>query len=172
MNQFILFFSKMRGMSRTPLKVTRRNVLIGFIGGFVAVGLLAILTEMGHGLWIMAPFGASCVLAFGVWDSPLSQPRNIIGGHLISTLTGLLVYHLVGGGFLSMAIGVGAAISFMMLAKMTHPPAGADPLVVIMAGSSWSFLFTPVLIGAVVIVAAALIINNLDRTRNYPTFWW
>ncbi|WP_433943574.1 HPP family protein [Paenibacillus sp. SN-8-1] len=172
MDRLWLFFGKMRGRGRTPLKVVRRNVIIGFIGGFVAVGMLAILNEMGHGLWIMAPFGASCVLAFGVWDSPLSQPRNIIGGHIISTFTGLLVYHLVGGGFLSMAIGVGAAISFMMLARMTHPPAGADPLVVIMAGSSWSFLLTPVLIGAVIIVAAALIINNLDRTRNYPTFWW
>ena len=119
----------------------------------------------------MAPFGASCVLAFGIWDSPLSQPRNIIGGHLISTFTGLVLYHLFGQGPIVMAVGVGLAIAFMMLTKTTHPQAGADPLVVIIAGSGWSFLFTPVLIGALVIVLAALLVNNLDKKRCYPLFW-
>ena len=119
----------------------------------------------------MAPFGASCVLAFGVWESPLSQPRNIIGGHLISTLVGLCVYHLLGSGTVSMALGVGLATGLMMLTRTTHPPAGANPLVVIMAGSSWSFLITPVLAGAVIIVLAALFVNNLDNKRHYPNFW-
>jgi CBS-domain-containing membrane protein len=95
----------------------------------------------------------------------------IIGGHLISTFVGLALYHLFGKGPVIMAVGVGLAIGFMMLTKTTHPPAGADPLVVIMAGSGWSYLLAPVLIGAVVIVLAALFINNLDKKRRYPTFW-
>lgn len=165
------FFTKMNGAGRSPLKVLPQNVAIGAVGGFTAITILAFLTNFTSEAWIMAPFGASCVLAFGLWDAPLSQPRNIIGGHLVSTFVGLALYHLFGEGPVIMAVGVGLAIGFMMLTKTTHPPAGADPLVVIMAGSSWSFLLAPVLIGAVVIVIIALLVNNLDKKRRYPTFW-
>lgn len=100
-----------------------------------------------------------------------AQPRNVIGGHMISTIVGLFVYHILVQSPLAMAFGVGLAIGSMMLTKTTHPPAGADPIVVIMAGSSWSFLFTPVLSGALVVVFVGLIINNLAKERSYPTFW-
>ena len=165
------YLTKMRGAGKSPLKVMPWNAAIGAFGGFIAIASLALLTDFTSAAWIMAPFGASCVLAFGVWDSPLSQPRNIIGGHLISTFTGLVLYHLFGQGPIVMALGVGLAIAFMMLTKTTHPPAGADPLVVIIAGSGWSFLFTPVLMGALVIVLAAILVNNLDKKRRYPSFW-
>lgn len=167
----VTFFMKMRGKERSPLKVIPRNAAIGAIGGFVAIAFLALLTDLTSSVWIMAPFGASCVLAFGLWDAPLSQPRNIVGGHLISTFVGLLLSHLFGDNVMVMAAGVGLAIGLMMLTKTTHPPAGADPLVVIMAGSAWSFLFTPVLIGSILIVLVALFINNLDKSRQYPKFW-
>ncbi|NHN32661.1 HPP family protein [Paenibacillus agricola] len=161
----------MRGQARSPLKVVPRNALIGAIGGFTAIALLAFLSDLTTSVWLMAPFGATCVLAFGLWDAPLSQPRNIIGGHFISTLVGLLCSHFFGSSNWVMAAAVGLAIGLMMLTKTTHPPAGADPLVVILSGSGWSFLFSPVLIGSVLIVLVALIINNLDKTRKYPTFW-
>lgn len=165
------YFSKMRGSGQSPLKMVPKHAAIGFIGGFLAIAILSFMTDFTAEAWIMAPFGASCVLAFGVWESPLSQPRNIIGGHLVSTLVGLCVYHLLGSGTVSMALGVGLAIGLMMLTRTTHPPAGANPLVVIMAGSSWSFLITPVLAGAVIIVLVALFVNNLDNKRHYPNFW-
>lgn len=161
----------MKGSGKSPLKALPKNAAIGFIGGFIAIAILSFLTDFTAEAWIMAPFGASCVLAFGVWDSPLSQPRNIIGGHLISTFVGLSVYHLLGSGTFNMALGVGLAIALMMLTRTTHPPAGANPLVVIMAGSSWSFLVTPVLIGAIIIVLVALLVNNLVHKRHYPSFW-
>ncbi|SFL15600.1 HPP family protein [Paenibacillus sp. 1_12] len=166
------YLRKMKGEGRSPLVIHIRNVIIGFVGGTVTIAVLAWLTDMNAGLWIMAPFGASCVLAFGLWDSPLSQPRNIIGGHLVSTVTGLTVHHFLGGGVAAMALGVGLAISLMMLTRTTHPPAGADPLVVMMSGSHWSFIWTPVLAGSIVIVIIALIVNNLSRQRAYPKFWW
>lgn len=158
--------------SNSPLTVHPRNMIVGFLGGAISIGLLALFSLYGHSIWIMAPFGASCVLAFGVWDAPLSQPRNIIGGHLVSSLIGLSVLHFFGDGILAMAIAVGASISIMQLTRTTHPPAGADPLVIIMSGSSWSFLLTPVLAGAVVIVVVALVVNNVVKGRKYPTFWW
>lgn len=158
--------------SNSPLTVRPKNMIIGFLGGAISIGLLALFTMYGNGIWIMAPFGASCVLAFGLWDAPLSQPRNIIGGHLVSSITGLAVLNIWGDGVWAMAVAVGASISLMQLTRTTHPPAGADPLVIMMSGSSWSFLLTPVLAGAVVIVVVALIVNNVARDRKYPTFWW
>lgn len=111
----------------------------------------------------MAPFGASCVLAFGIWDAPFSRPRNIVGGQLITTLSGIALLHLFGQSVWVMAAGVGLAIGLMMLTKTTHPPAGADPLVVIAGCRGWSFLLAPVLIGSVLILAAAVLINNPDH---------
>jgi len=167
-----LYLQKMKGSTRSPLTVRPLNIIVGFIGGVISIGLLALLTSVGDSVWIMAPFGASCVLAFAVWDAPLSQPRNMVGGHLVSTLAGLTVHELLGDGGIAMAIGVGAAISLMALTRTTHPPAGADPLVVMMAGSGWSFLLTPVLAGSVIIVLVALLVNNAVKERRYPTFWW
>lgn len=166
------YFAKMKGSGRSPLVILPRNVLLGFLGGLVTIGLLSVLTDLTTTVWIMAPFGASCVLAFGIWEAPFSQPRNIIGGHFVSTLVGLVFYHNFGQGVLTTGLAVGAAIAAMMLTKTTHPPAGANPIVVILAGSGWSFLLTPVLLGSVVVVILALLLNNASRHRKYPTFWY
>lgn len=167
-----VYFSKMKGQGKSPLKVATRTALIGFAGGFITIGLLTWLTHLSLSLWLMAPFGASCVLAFGVWDSPLSQPRNIVGGHFISSFVGVALSQLFGSNIWVLALGVGLAIALMHLTRTTHPPAGADPLVAIMDGSGWMFLVTPVLAGTVIIVAVALLVNNLDKKRAYPTFWY
>lgn len=165
------YFLKMKTSARTPLKAVPINALWGTIGGTIAIAVLAYLTSYSGTLWIMAPFGASCVLAFGLYDAPLSQPRNIIGGHLVTTLVGLIMYHLFGNEPWVLGVAVGLGIGAMMMTKTTHPPAGANPIVVILAGSPWSFLFTPVLVGAVVIAVVALLFNNLISNRKYPTFW-
>ena len=141
------------------------------MGGAITIFILGLLTRFTDTPLLMASFGASCVLAFGLWNSPLSQPRNIIGGHFISTLIGLVVYHIIGNEPWSLALGVGLAIGLMMLTKTTHPPAGADPIIVILGSCTWEYLFTPVLTGSIVIVLTALLINNLRSDRNYPVFW-
>lgn len=103
----------------------------------------------------MASFGASCVLAFGVPDSPLAQPRSIIGGHVVSTLVGLLVLGTLGNSWWAGALAVGLALAVMQQTRTLHAPAGANPLVVLAASAPVSFLVTPVLTGAVVIVLVA-----------------
>ena len=167
----VRYLSKMRGKGRSPLQVHVKDVVTGLIGGFLTISILVFLTNITSALWFMAPFGASCVLAFGVWNAPLSQPRNIIGGHFVSTFVGLAIYYVWGNDPWAIGLAVGLAIAFMMLTKTTHPPAGAEPLVVMMGGYSWGYLITPVLIGSIVIVVFALLINNLRSNREYPTFW-
>ncbi|MGE7767152.1 HPP family protein [Peribacillus sp. NPDC096540] len=168
---YVRYLSKMKGKGRSPLQVNAKDSVTGLIGGFLTIFALVYLTNMTSSTWLMAPFGASCVLAFGVWNAPLSQPRNIIGGHFVSTFVGLATYHLFGDEPWAIGLAVGLAIAVMMLTKTTHPPAGADPLVVMLGAYSWSYLITPVLIGSIVIVFFALIINNLRNNREYPTFW-
>ncbi len=136
--------------------------------GFATIFLLASLGAHLGALLLIAPFGASCVLVFAIPQSPLAHPRNVIGGHLISTLAGLSVLYLFGVGPLALALGVGLAIFSMMLTKTLHPPAGADPIVVILAGASWSFLFVPILAGTIVIVLIATAFHRLISRKAYP----
>lgn len=172
-NSFIFtrYISKMKGTGKSPLKVNVKDSATGLIGGFLTIFALVCLTNMTSSQWLMAPFGASCVLAFGIWNAPLSQPRNIIGGHFVSTFIGLATYHIMGDEPWTIALAVGLAIAVMMLTKTTHPPAGADPLVIMFGAYSWSYLIMPVFIGSVIIVLFALFINNLRSNRSYPTFW-
>ncbi|MEP9375184.1 HPP family protein [Aquabacter sp. CN5-332] len=139
------------------------------LGGFVTILALA-MAEAGVGtLLLIAPFGASCVLVFALPQSPLAQPRNVIGGHLISTAMGLCVLHLLGATPLGFALGVGLAIAAMSLTGTLHPPAGADPIVVMMVAAPWSFLIFPVLTGALTIVLMGIGFHRFVAGKPYPT---
>ncbi|WJS83708.1 HPP family protein [Paracoccus sp. TOH] len=142
--------------------------LVSGLGGAVAICLLAGLAQSLEHALLIAPFGASCVLLFALPQSPLARPRNVIGGHFLSALVGLLVLNLVGDSVLAMGLGVGLAIAVMQLTGTVHPPAGGDPLVVILTGAGWSFLGLPILAGTVTLVLVALAYHRLVSTRAYP----
>jgi CBS-domain-containing membrane protein len=158
--------------SKTPLKWDVKTVVCVFVGGFTVIGVLSLLTNAAELVFLMAPFGASCVLAFAVWEAPLAQPRNIIGGHVLTSLTGLAVLRFLGNHPWSLAIGVGLALAVMVLTKTTHPPAGADPIIIITNGYSWQFLLFPVLTGAILLTIMAVILNRFVFRRAYPKFWY
>ncbi|GLQ31339.1 HPP family protein [Litoribrevibacter albus] len=135
------------------------------IGAALAIGVLAYSdAEVSSVVLIMAPFGATTVLVFGVPDSPLAQPKNVIFGHLITAFIGVFFTQLVGVTPLTLAIATGLAVSAMLLTKTTHPPAGANPLLIMLTGQSWLFLLTPVLVGAVVIVLVGKMMKRLQGT--------
>ncbi|AOT08636.1 HPP family protein [Pseudoalteromonas luteoviolacea] len=139
---------------------TFTEVTRGFFGGFFAVWGLGMLSTFVQYPLLMAPFGATCVLLFAVPHSPLSKPKNVIGGHLLSGAIGLLILLLLGTNIWTMALGVGSAIAAMQIFKIIHPPAGATPLVIIMAGNTHlGFLLFPILFGCIFLVAAASILN-------------
>ncbi|WP_217517726.1 HPP family protein, partial [Vibrio metschnikovii] len=103
---------------------------------------------------LMAPFGATAVLVFGVPSSPLAQPKNVIFGHLITAFVGVFFTQYIGVSPVTLALATGIAVSAMLMTKTTHPPAGANPLLIMLSGQSWGFLITPVLLGAILIVLA------------------
>lgn len=155
----------------TTLRIQQllRLAVPGF-GGCIAIWLALGIGGTAGLTLVMAPFGATCVLAFALPASPLAQPRNIVGGHLVSTLIGLAFLELAGAHAWSMGLAVGLAILAMQLTRTIHPPAGADPLVVMLSGAGWSFLWSPVLLGSLLIVLVAWIYHRLSKV-SYPIQW-
>ena len=149
-----------------------RQILFSFLGSFFGIAVLAYLTtESGYHL-IAAPFGATAVLVFGVPDSPLAQPRNVVGGNFIAALVSVVLVHFFGSEPWVMALAVATTIKLMQLTTTTHPPGGAVALLGVISHASWSFALTPILFGSVLIVLCTVIFNNLVPGRLYPKHWF
>jgi len=119
----------------------------------ITLSVLAWLDNLGsYGIWLMAPFGATAVLVFGVPSSPLAKAKNVIGGHFLTALIGVVFVNYIGVDTASIAVATGLAISIMMLTNTVHPAAGANPILIMVTGQSWTFLITPVLMGTIFIV--------------------
>ncbi|MCJ8300923.1 MAG: HPP family protein, partial [Pseudomonadales bacterium] len=133
----------------------------------LAFAILAYLDQYIEGsLWLMAPFGATTVLVFALPDSPLAQPRNVIFGHLLAATVGLIFVKFVGVYPWSLGLATGVAISLMLITKTTHPPAGANPILVMLLNPGWGFLLTPVLVGAVILAALGYLLNRAIKANS------
>jgi CBS-domain-containing membrane protein len=163
--------NKMRGGGAAPAPLPAKLIARGFLGALLAIGSVAYLAASSHMPLVLGSFGASCVLLFSFPDNPFSQPRNVIGGHFISSLTGLVFLLLLGSTWWSMALALASAIAFMHLTRTVHPPAGSNPVIIMLASPGWGFLVTPTLVGAVILVAVALVFNNTDERIRYPRYW-
>lgn len=164
--------AKLKGQGAPlPPRAPARAIGIAAVGGLIAIGLVAALTQGFDELLILGSFGATCVLCFGVPDAPFSQPRNVIAGHLLSSAAGLLALEVLGVHWWAPAVGVALAIAVMMATRTVHPPAGSNPVIVYLAVPDWDFLVFPTLVGAVIVTAVALVYNNLTREKSYPAYW-
>lgn len=164
--------SRHRQAGFLPPLSTSKPILLAGLGGAGATLALFSLAQWSGLAFVMAPFGATCVLAFALPDSPLSQPRSIVGGHLMATATGLAVATLLGVSPFAIALAVGLSITLMLATRTTHAPAGADPLLVMLATPDWSFLLTPVLTGALALVGVAYVYHRVTGRSDYPRYWF
>jgi CBS-domain-containing membrane protein len=144
----------------------------GAAGGAVAIGLMQLLSERAAFPLMLVPFATSIVLVMGTPEAEPAQPRALIGGHLLATVVGLLVVNLTGPSVWAAALAVGLAMAAMRATGTFHPPAGIDPLVVVINGMPWSFLIAPVAIGAGLLAAFAFVWHNLTRRGSWPQRWW
>ncbi|WP_434763645.1 HPP family protein [Vibrio fortis] len=166
--------NRLSGGGMLPPKADTLQKFKGFIGGTAGILVLSLLAEYSGVPWLMAPFGATCVLLFAVPTSPLAQPRNIVLGHFISAAVGLSALFMFGDSYLVMAIAVGTAIMLMQHFRAVHPPAGANPIVIALAGTAnvdWIFLITPVLSGSLALVFIGTLLNNSSKTQSWPLYW-
>lgn len=149
-----------------------------FIGSFIGIGLISFLNSrylsVHDNLFLIGSFGASSVLIYGVINSPLAQPRNLIGGHVISAFIGVLMYKLLPDqAWLSGALAVSLSIVIMQITKTLHPPGGATALIANLPSAKiqalgFYYVLSPVLSGVLILLLVALICNNATKHRSYP----
>lgn len=162
------------GREKLAKRPSLLDLLRSLIGASLSIALLMTLSHWSGHLWIMAPFGASCVLLYAAAQSPLAQPRNVIFGHLISATVGLIMLKLFGSNTWSIAFAVALAICAMQYLRCVHPPAGVNPLVILLTASTvhynWGFLIFPVLSGAISLVLIAYLVNNFKNSNAWPHY--
>lgn len=149
-----------------------------FFGSFVGIGLIGLLNSNYLGahdnMFLIGSFGASSVLIYGIINSPFSQPRNLIGGHIISAIIGVTVHRLIPTElWLSCAVSVSLSIVLMQITKTLHPPGGATALIANLGSDKiqnlgYFYVLSPVLSGVIILLIVALIFNNLTPYRSYP----
>ena len=144
------------------------NPLIAASGGFLCILILSFLNGFNEAyIWLIPPFGATLVLVMSVHESPLAQPKNIFFGHVLSGLSGLIVITLIGSNIYCLGLGVGLAIFIMMITNTVHPPAGGNPLIVILGDQTLNFILMPLGAGSIIIIFFAVIYNRIFK-RPYP----
>jgi CBS-domain-containing membrane protein len=176
------YLLKMKGITQSPPRVNFPEILWSWVGSFLGIAAVGFLdchyctgTEL---VLIIGSFGASAVLIFGAIKSPLAQPRNLLGGHVLSALVGVSAYNLFPTNiWLASALAVATAIALMHATKTLHPPGGATALIAVIGGArihSLGYLYAvvPVGAGATIMLTVALLVNNIPKTRRYPEFWF
>ena len=150
-------------------KLIIQSTLAG-IFSIITIGVLTVLTyKTTYGIFLIASFGSTMVLLYGYPESPFAQPKNIILGHFLTALIGIIFLNFVPLPiFLNIPLAVGFGVMFMILFKVTHPPAGGNPIIVIIGSVSFDYLLTPVLIGSIIVVMFGVIINKFLFKKEYP----
>ena len=153
----------------TDKKLLVQSTIAG-IFSFVTILILTFLTyKTPYGLFIIASFGSTMVLLYGYPESPFAQPKNIILGHFLTSLIGIIFLNFVPLPiFINIPLAVGFGVMLMILLKVTHPPAGGNPIIVIIGSVSYDYLLTPVIVGSIVVVLFGFIINKFLLKKKYP----
>jgi CBS-domain-containing membrane protein len=176
------YFAKMKGGAKSPPGVGLPEVLWSWFGAVIGIGICGYLSskyfEPRDLTLIIGSFGASAVLVYGAIKSPLAQPRNLIGGHIIGGLIGVACYKLFGATpWVAGAFAASFAIAAMLVTKTLHPPAGATALIAVIGGKKvhdlgFLYAFIPAGLGALILLIIALLVNNMSKNRKYPEYWF
>lgn len=145
------------------------EILLAGLGAGATVACLLLLRDLSHVALLIPSFGATCALVFGVPSSPFARPLSVVGGHLVSSIVGLLTTALFGHGLPVMAFAVALAIVAMMATNTMHPPAGGNPLIIMATGAGISFLLAPILIGAIGVSLAGFAYRSILRIPRGET---
>ncbi len=158
--------------------IDKADIFWTFLGGFFGIGIIGFISSryftVNDNLFLIGSFGASAVLVYGATNSPLAQPRNLVGGHVISAVVGVTMHKLIPGEiWLSSALAVSTAIVMMQITKTVHPPGGATALIANIGSDKikalgYLYVFSPVFTGVIILLIVALIFNNIPKNRFYP----
>ena len=148
----------------------KQSFLAG-IFSIITISVLTVLTyKTEYGIFLLASFGSSMVLLYGYPESPFAQPKNVFFGHLITSLVGLFFLNFVTLPiYIIIPLAVGFGVGLMIFLNVTHPPAGGNPIIVIIGSVSFDYLLSPVVTGSIIIIVFAMIINRFILKKSYPS---
>ena len=155
------------------IKITKpllqKALIAGFFSAFT-IGVLTVLTYKSTlGYFLAGSFGSSMVLLFGFPESPFAQPKNIFFGHLLTAFIGILFLNYIPLPlFINMALAVGVGIFFMIIFNIVHPPAGGNPIIVIIGGVSYEYLINPIIFGSLIVLFFGIVLNKFILKKKYP----
>lgn len=176
------YFQKMTGTTRgSPPRVNNEEVFWSWVGAFIGISAVAGMSQLLFGpgdlTLLLGSFGSSAVLLFGAPRSPLAQPRNLVGGHILAALVGVSCWQfLYPWPWLAASIAVSSTIALMHVTRTLHPPAGATALIAILGSDKlhalgYKFVLMPVAVGTMILLIVALLVNNIPASRRYPEIW-
>jgi len=175
------YFRKMKGTSESPPRVSSSEIFWSSAGAFFRYRFVTVtnykILDGTDLVMVIGSFGASAVLVYGAAESPLAQPRNLIGGHVISAIVGVTAYQLLDAElWLGAPLAVSAAIAAMHATRTLHPPGGGTALIAVIGSAkihalSYLFVIIPTGVGAILILVVALLVNNMPKNKQYPKFW-
>jgi CBS-domain-containing membrane protein len=147
-----------------------KQSLIAGLFSIITIGILTLLTyKTEFGIFLVASFGSSMVLLYGYPESPFAQPKNVFFGHLVTATVGMFFLYLIPLPlFIIIPLAVGFGVGLMILLNVTHPPAGGNPIIVIMGSVSLDYLLSPIISGSIIILVFAIIINKFILKKSYP----
>ena len=148
----------------------KQSLLAGLFS-IITISILTFLTyKTEYGVFLLASFGSSMVLLYGYPESPFAQPKNVFFGHLVTAGIGLIILHFIPLPlYITIPLAVGFGVGLMILLNVTHPPAGGNPIIVIIGSVSFDYLLSPVLTGSIIIIIFAVIINRFILKKSYPS---
>ncbi len=148
----------------------KKSFLAG-IFSIITISILTVLTyKTEYGIFLLASFGSSMVLLYGYPESPFAQPKNVFFGHIITSSVGLFFLNFVPLPiYIIIPLAVGFGVGLMIFLNVTHPPAGGNPIIVIIGSVSFDYLLSPVITGSIIIIVFAIIINRFILKKSYPS---
>ncbi len=179
-----MFFKKIKGGGISPVRKPFSKILWSWLGAFTGIYLVSIISKLSpfdalNSLFLVGSFGASAVLIYGSPDADFAQPRNVLGGHIISAFIGVSVFKFIPFEVALLgALAVSFSIVAMHFTRTLHPPGGATALIAVIGSSEvhnmgYIFVLTPIATGAIILLVTALLVNNLSKNpkRHYPKYW-
>ena len=144
--------------------------LLAGLFSIITIGVLTLLTYKTElGVFLIASFGSSMVVLYGYPESPFAQPKNIFFGHLLTSVVGIIfLFFTALPTFIVIPLAVGLGVSLMILFKVPHPPAGGNPIIIIIGSVSIDYLISPIIIGSIIIIVFGIVLNRLILKKKYP----
>ena len=149
-----------------------KSALAGLFSA-ITIGALTYLTyKTTFGLFLIASFGSTMVLLYGYPESPFAQPKNIFFGHLITAVVGVAVLNFILLPiYITIPLAVGLGVGLMIFLDVTHPPAGGNPIIVIIGSVSYDYLLSPIILGSIIVLVFGILVNKFVLKKKYPQKW-